>query len=160
MWYKQGVGGGQAQLHRVPSPHLAVAGVGRQSPLAATCAGDTSPPRVCSAPRMAAPQGPRCSQSPWICRKLPRASEQIPQCWCHQWPSQLTSALGEADGRIKGNFPFQCPQKDIIVFIPCVILLAWLCGVKLGLWFSYGSLQASVWLCCSVLRSTKGAETV
>lgn len=43
--------------------------------------------------------------------------------------------------RNKGNFPFQCPQKDIIIFVPCIILLAWLCGVKLGLWFSYGSLQ-------------------
>lgn len=81
-------------------------------------------------------------------------------CWCHQQPSQLTSTLGEADGGIKGNFPFQCPQKDIVISISCVILLAWLCGVKLGLWFSYGSLQACVWLCCSVLRSTTGAQPV
>lgn len=83
-------------------------------------------------------------------------------CWCHQRPSQLTStsALGEADDRIKGNFPSQCPQKDTVISIPCVILLAWLCGVKLGLWFSYGSLQACVWLCYSLLTSTQGAEPV
>lgn len=38
--------GGRAP--RVPSPHLAVASVGRQSPSAAACGGDASPPRTCS----------------------------------------------------------------------------------------------------------------
>lgn len=118
------------------------------------------------APRRAAPRRSDAGEAPGFvgsCCTHPSG------CWVLWWccepacrgpGSSCTAAPGKADGGTKGNFPFQCPRKDITIFLPCVILLAWLCGVKLGLWFGYGSLQACVWLCCSLLRSTKGAEPV
>jgi len=85
-------------------------------------------PRNCnsSAPRRAAPQRPDTDQAPGFvgsCCVHPGrcCGAVVVPAASRQQPGQLTCTAtpGRADGGIKGNFPFQCPQKDIIIFLPC-----------------------------------------